>query len=348
MLVGGFDGSGAFLWVPQTDQLLSFGAGSDSAAQALDSDEGNNAFVGGRVAGRVTLPSVLGGSTFGDDGSGTNGFFMRIPSSAPERAEARSVGDGTAATPGDQLVSSVAVRGDLLALCGTFERQIAEGIAPATAPNTQATEVFVARFDYATGTSWTDVLSGSSAEFCNGVGIDADGNVYASVDYGNAVVLALASGDITLASSSTGTDSLIVALDAVGNHRWHVPLALNAAGEQSITDLFVDVAGNVYAVGFTNTDFLLPRETGVPTGIDPNWAFVLSLDRNGIYRWTQRVAVDNVVVANFVRLWAVDVLDRSSSTRAIAVAGEISGSLMIPSGQSLTGTSAGLVLVFTE
>jgi hypothetical protein len=332
------DGAGVRGWIePVTSEL------PGAEVTGMWTDELGGAYMGGVIGGTITLTSFRGGQTFGDPTSLRNGYVMRVPSEDGIPDSFLSVDDRESQAAGPQWVTRVASSGDTLVLCGFFYGQIDAQIDPVSSPRLD-NEAFVAAYDLAAGSPlWTVPFGGAGDQVCSGIGVDAAGNVYASLVYNGPIEI----GSTEVTPNASATESLIVALDRDGGYRWSEVLEAASGTEARYASMHVDRAGNVYAVGFATGSYLLPGESSQPGGLAAWQGFVVSLDSTGRVRWTQRVGVQDGVGGE-ARLDGVDVVERTN-VRTIVVGGRLLGPLLTPAGTGLSPTRrAGLVLVLSE
>lgn len=126
----------------------------------------------------------------------------------------------------------------------------------------QAGRAFVCKWDASGNFLWAKNFGGPQADFCNGLALDAAGNVYTTGGFTSPADFDPGAGTYILNGNSNGRTAFVTKLDASGNFIW--AKKFSSTGNQSGGNhLFVDAKQNIYTVGYFQgtTDF--DPETGV-------------------------------------------------------------------------------------
>jgi Beta-propeller repeat len=137
-----------------------------------------------------------------------------------------------------------------------------------------------------------------------GLGIDSIGNVYAAGVFAGAVDFDPSAGTATLTSAGGVNDGFVMKFDGAGNFRW--ARQFGGASAETISDLFVDKAGNTYTTGtFTGVaDFDPGAGTAtLVSGAGASDGYVLKLSNLGNLMYT-RVLGGGASTTKPTTIWA--------------------------------------------
>ena len=196
--------------------------------------------------------------------------------------------------------------------------------SPATSSQSSASSSF--------GAQWARTLvSGTSGAWFNGVIVDSSGNVYAvgsvqgtdTYAFGNSVTA-------TGLSSGTGNNTLIVKYDSSGIAKW---AKCQTSGQYVwFTGVTADSAGNVYAVGVTNSGtcgFGNSVTTTLSTGTGP---LIVKYNSAGVAQWARTL---NSAASTTSAMFEGVAIDGSGNLYAV---GEAIGNGTYDFGNSITAT----------
>ena len=143
-----------------------------------------------------------------------------------------------------------------------------------------------------------------AANQINGIGVDSMGNVYAAGVFAGALDFDPGAATVTLTSVGTANDGFAFKLDPTGNLRW--ARRFGGASPETLTDLFVDKAGNTYMTGtFTGVaDFDPgPGVVNLVGGSGASDAFILKLNSQGALAYTRAIG-GGVSTTKPTAIWA--------------------------------------------
>lgn len=129
--------------------------------------------------------------------------------------------------------------------------------------------------------AWAKSGTGSAQEFANTSCTDASGNIFMGGSfYSNPLQM----GTVTL-NNSGGSDAYVAKYDANGTVLW--AQKVGGTGNEAISGVSTDAAGNVYVVGTFNTQFLSVPPYSVTnfTNNSTYDVFVACYNSNGIIQW---------------------------------------------------------------
>jgi uncharacterized repeat protein (TIGR01451 family) len=339
--VAKYDATGKLLWA--RDLGLNPGAPYGSArVTALALDAAGNVYVTGKFYGTVrfgnTTPLVWNGSE-------DNAFAARLNADGTFAwAEAFGVG----ATDAEANGIAVDAAGDVYVSgmysgTGNFNPQGTKALTASNAPYNF--NVFAVKLNAGGTFSWAESLGGGSYAFGEGIGADAQGDVYLTgelMGVGNFSPTGL----LPIASGDNGQDQnpFVAKLAPSGNPLWVD--VLGAGGESIGVGLAVDAAGNVYTTGeFSGGGNFDPHGTYYlpwsASGGSARNAYVSELDANGNFVWAKALgggSQDTYGIAV-----AVD------GTGKVTVAGEYSGTGNFnPDGGTTLSSSGGYNAFVTQ
>ena len=130
---------------------------------------------------------------------------------------------------------------------------------------------------------WHTFYGGGGGDSGDGVGVDANGNVYVT---GYSTETWQGDGDVNpIHAYSGGNDIFVLKLNEQGDYQWHTFYGGVGSDWPGYKGIAVDRSGNVYATGGSSqwqgdggSDPLNPYTGGLEI-------FLLHLDSNGAYRW---------------------------------------------------------------
>jgi hypothetical protein len=142
--------------------------------------------------------------------------------------------------------------------------------------------LFVSKLDSSGNLAWTVRADGGRVM---SVGADASGNVYATGQFYGAVDID-GDGNLDLQDQAGSVTPFIFKLDGDGKLLWAHSFA--GTNGNTFTQLAVNPKGDVYATGFFNNTADFDPGPGVfDLTADHGGAFVLKLDKDGIFQWAR-------------------------------------------------------------
>ncbi|HMJ71303.1 MAG TPA: gliding motility-associated C-terminal domain-containing protein [Cyclobacteriaceae bacterium] len=147
-------------------------------------------------------------------------------------------------------------------------------------------DTFILKLDPDGDFLWAKRIGGipTLGDISSTIATDAAGNVYVGGSFTGAVDMDPGTGTTTVTSAGD-TDGLILKLDPNGNYISST--ILKGPDFESVGDLAIDAAGNIFATGFfyDGTDFDPGVGTAIETGSDDQNAFALKLNSTGALVW---------------------------------------------------------------
>ena len=181
-------------------------------------------------------------------------------------------------TGGDQRATAVATGlGGAVAIAGYFDGNISFGGAPLN--STDATDLFVAKFNATGGHVWSLAFGGTGAQVANTVAFGAAGDIIVGGSFESSVNFG--GGGL---NSAGGSDAIIVRFSMNGNWYWNKQLG--GTGHDYVSSLAVDTSKNLIAVGsFQGTVNFGDGSVESAGGYD---GFVVKYDPSGNHLWSKR------------------------------------------------------------
>ncbi len=141
-------------------------------------------------------------------------------------------------------------------------------------------EGFVAKLSPSGVHLWSTYLGGSGDDFIGGIAVDDSGNVYVT---GQTYLADWISGGFDTTYNGGAYDGFVAKLSSSGTHLWST--YLGGSGLDSGADIALDVSGNVYVSGSTNSS------GWTSGGFDTTFnggdeAFVVKLSSDGAHLWS--------------------------------------------------------------
>jgi hypothetical protein len=190
------------------------------------------------------------------------------------------------------------------------------------------TDVMVASYGGLGSHSWSVAFGGTGDDAGTGVAGDAAGNVFVAGHFTDAITL----GDDAL--RGTGIEGFIASLDPTGKPRW--VRAIGGAGSDSVVDIAVDGAGNVYVVGGFEQQALIGDQTLLSRG--GRDVFVARFTSDGALTWVKSFGAKSNDVALTLAV--------SKAGDRIAVGGIVTGSVAVDEVVIAAKDSDGFAFVF--
>ena len=175
-----------------------------------------------------------------------------------------------------------------------------------------------------------------------GIGVDSIGNVYAAGTYAGTLDFDPTSAATNLASASKSVDGFVWKLGADGGFRW--ARGFGGAAPETISDLFVDQAGNTYTTGiFTGVGDFDPAPlstVSLVSGSGASDGYVLKLGPQGGLAYTRALG-GGVSTTKPTSIWA-------NGAGNIVIAGTFAGTADLDPSATLKpydgGTGSGFVV----
>jgi hypothetical protein len=180
--------------------------------------------------------------------------------------------------------------------------------------------------------AWAHGFGGVDFDIGTGVAVDADGNVYATGNFNDAVDFNPGAGDATRTSAGS-IDAYVVKFTTAGVFGW-----VGSVGGTSFdfsSSIALDVYGNIYVTGgFSATaDFDPGAGTANRTAVGFIDAYTVKWSNNGAFVWAQQQGGGSVDVGNAIAV---------NGLSDVYVAGEFSGTVDFnPTGGTFNLVSAG-------
>ncbi len=162
-------------------------------------------------------------------------------------------------------------------------------------------DFFIAKYDNTSAFVWAKKMGGASSDIANTIDIDAAGNIYVAGTFSGTADFD--PGAATLNITSTGMrDGFIAKYDNNGNYIW--AKKIGGTDEQSISELKVDAAGNIYVTGNykQTTDFDPSTATATLTSNGFDDFFIAKYDNSGNYIWAKSIGGANNDQSNSIQL----------------------------------------------
>ena len=281
--------SGNFSWAKR------IGGSDDDVGNAIAFDASNNVYVTGYFSYFVDFdpgPAYVELNSYGDED-----IFVVKFSSSGGLVWARQMG-----TADTQIGVDIATDAySNVYITGTFKGNADfNPISGAYYINSNGNEdVFVVKLTNFGTLSWARAMGGTGEDLATAIEIDPDGNVITTGTFNGTVDFDPGAGIYNLTSAS-GSDAFISKLDPSGNFMW--AKQLGGVSSQVITDLAVDVAGNLYLSGYFSgaTDFFSGQGNYT---LEPNGStdlFISKFNPLGELIYVEGIGGSNNEVANSI------------------------------------------------
>ena len=250
--------------------------GSDQAlATAIDAS-GNVYTIGWYTSANITFGSI----TLSNPGVATSDVFVTKHDAAGNAVWAKTFG-GTDGEIGNSI--AVDASGNVYITGWFTSTTVAMGTSTLTNSSAGSSDIFLAKLSSAGNVLWAKNIGGTSADRCNGITLDASGNIYATGCFMSATVNF---GANTLTNNGTGTNDFFISkFDANGTNLW----AKSAGGNNSDigNGITVDSLGNAYATGmFTSASINFGTSAISNSGTGTQELFLVKYDGTGNAVWT--------------------------------------------------------------
>lgn len=254
-------------------------AGSATPA-AVKADTANNIYITGSFTGTVDFDPSPAASTNLVSPPGTiSGFIAKYKSDGSLIWAYAFAGTGVypaALTVGTD--ASVSVIGKY---SGTMDADPSTGVNALTASG--GDDVFVVYLDGNAGFLWANTIGGPGQESGNAIASDANGNIYAALQFQSTVTVRAQSY-----TAKGTTDGMLVKYAANGSVAFAVDLGYTGFGN-SVSDVAIDNAGNVDIVGYLNGPVNFnPLGTAFVSSAQ-NALFLAQYSPGGILNWVSNI-----------------------------------------------------------
>jgi len=254
--------------------------GSADFDQSLDiqADRSGNTYTTGFYNGAT---ASFGAATL-TSGGGSDGFLAKCDAGG-SFLWARNLG-GSSTEQGTKI--AVDDKGNVYVAGGFSSSDFSPDGTTQTFAATAWNSVFVVKYDAGGNFRWVKTMGGSDGDFCRGIAVDGNGNVYLTGLY-NSTDFSFGSSSNILPPAVSG-DGYVMKLDSNGSFVW----AINIGGTDGddATAITVDSRNNIYVAGFFNgsADFN-PNGTAMLTAAGVSDAFLAKYDSAGNYIWARRM-----------------------------------------------------------
>lgn len=288
------DVAGNFVWARQIG-----GAGNDQG-YAITTDTGGNIYAAGYFSGTVDFDPGTGTSNM-TAVNGADVFICKLDPSGNFIWAKQMGGPGF-----DQPVSVIVDTPGNIYTAGYFQSTAdfdpGAGVSPLVSGG--GFDAFISKLDASGNFVWAKRLGGNGYDFCNGMAVDAAGNVYTTGIFQNTADFDPGTGTANLIGMG-GYDAFICKLNASGDYVW-AKQAGNINNDYG-TGVGVDAAGNVYATGHfeTTVDFDPGAGTVNLTSNGAADIYVLKLDAAGNYVWVRQIGGPDADYGNALMMDAV-------------------------------------------
>lgn len=255
------------------------GAGYTGADQALATaiDASGNVYtIGWYTSANITFGSI----TLTNPGVATSDVFVTKHDAAGNAVWAKTFGGSDG-----EIGNSIAVdaSGNVYITGWYTSTTVAMGTSTLTNTSAGSSDIFLAKLSSAGNILWAKNIGGTSADRCNGITLDASGNIFATGCFMSATVNF---GANTLTNNGTGTNDFFISkFDANGTNLW----AKSAGGNNADigNGIAVDSLGNAYATGmFTSASINFGTSAISNSGIGTQEFFLVKYDGTGNAVWT--------------------------------------------------------------
>lgn len=183
---------------------------------------------------------------------------------------------------------------------------------------------------YSQELKWIYKIGGITTDYCAGVTLDNNQNVYDITNFTGNVSIAL-----NVTKSTRGQEDILIRKSSpAGIQQW-----IRQVGSKSqdiAQDIVVDNQNNVYIVG-TFRDSLFMDSTHVLTTLANSYAsFIIKLNSEGNFQWAQKIVSDLPVVAKTVSTGPIE---------DIVVSGHFDGVASFPDNRNLTSNGGNDVFI---
>lgn len=261
VFVAKYSAAGKHLWSRK------YGNQSNQVANSVAVDAEGNVFVTGAFDGAIDF------GTGAVQTKGLNDIFIAKLSPSGEAIWAKSFGDGT-----NQIGRAIAADGSgNVVMCGSFQGSVdfGDGVVPSSGDY----DIFVVSFDADGGRRWHRRYGDSGAQNCEGIGVDAAGDVLLTGPFKGTVAFG------TPALTSSGDFDSYVAKLAGSDGATAWSKAFGGLTEQRSEALAVDAEGNVLITGYMAGSTTFGGETLTSAGGAD--LFIVKLDPIGAHVWSR-------------------------------------------------------------
>jgi hypothetical protein len=160
-------------------------------------------------------------------------------------------------------------------------------------------DIFVAKYSSDGDLVWAKKMGGSEDDQGVVITTDATGNVYVSGRFKGTADFNPGPATFNMLAQSASGDLFIVKLSALGNYVWSKRFGSSTGGGIGLSDMTLDDAGNIYAIGRFqelidfNPDFGTFEMESSPNPQNPDFAYfdayVLKLKNNGSFIWAKQM-----------------------------------------------------------
>jgi hypothetical protein len=272
LFVAKYDDAGGLVFA----RLLGDAAAEVARGVAIDSS--GNVLVTGAFQGELDLTGI-GGPVLTSAG-GDDVFVLKLD---PGGAHLASAAFGDAET---QRGLDVAVdpSGNIIVV-GDFSGTMVLGSTSLTAAPLAGRNVFVARLGPSAAPIWAKQFGGAEDDAAHAVAADSAGNVLVAGEFGDSITFG---GPVC--TGAAGSDGFVVKLDPGGGFAWSH--CVGASGNQEVTAIDVDAAGDVYVAGWSQEPGVLVFGSPIVTiaNGDSRDTFVARIGQDGAIDWVEHFA----------------------------------------------------------
>ncbi len=146
--------------------------------------------------------------------------------------------------------------------------------------------VYVAKYNANGNFRWVKAMGGSDGDYCNGVAVDDNGNVYLTGNY-NSPNFSMGAHSNILPVPVSG-DAYLVKLDSNGGFIW--AKGFGGTDNDEVKGIIIDGADNLYLTGFFNGSANFdPNGTAMLSVAGVSDIFLAKYDTAGNYIWAKRM-----------------------------------------------------------
>jgi hypothetical protein len=244
------------------------------SAGGISNDEGSAISVDGSgsvyVTGRFVGTGIFGTTSI--NLSGGNDIFVAKYSTAGVLQWVQAAG-GT----GNDFGKDIAVDGSgNVYVTGNYSGTATFGTTSETSDG--SLDIFIAKYGPMGSLSWVLSVGGASADYAEGIAVDAFGSVYTTGSYSGTATFGVQSR-----TSSAFEDIFVVKYNTAGSLQW--VQSVGGASSDNAYDIAVDGSGNVYITGYYYATINFGTISKTSAGSAD--IFIAKCSANGIFQWVQ-------------------------------------------------------------
>jgi Secretion system C-terminal sorting domain/Beta-propeller repeat len=262
--------------------FISNGASNISQGRAVVTDAAGNVYSTGAFQGTVDFDPGAGTANITSLGLGD--IYILKQDASGNLLWVKSIG-GTGSDIGNGIAVDAA--GNIFITGGfnnTADFDPSTGTVNLTSAGTN--DIFIVRLDASGNYVWAKTIGGTSADFANGIVLDAASNIYITGGFANTTDFDPGAGTANLTSVG-GNEIFIAKFNASGSYIW--AKAMGSTFNDIGYGITLDASGNIYTTGyFSNTaDFDPSAGTANLTSAGGTDIFITKLDASGNYLWAK-------------------------------------------------------------